>query len=147
MRAWRWSNVPVPEQHLGGLALGILLQVFLSWRVLPEAWMGHAIGWPLVLAGCWLAAWAVIAAADVDVEHPNHLIVNGPYVFSRNPMYVAWTLIYVGVAFVVNGAWPIALLPPVLLLVHVAVLREERGLKGQFGAEYRYYASRVRRYL
>lgn len=147
MLAWRWRNVPLPEQHLGGLALAIPLEVFLSWRLLPEAWMGHAVGWPLVLAALLLTAWAVIAAGDVDIEHPNQVIASGPYAVSRNPMYVAWTLIYVGVALVVNVVWPIALLPPVLLLTHAAVLREESELEGRFGAEYRSYKGRVRRYL
>jgi hypothetical protein len=61
--------VPLPEPHLGGLALGILLQVIRRWRVLPEAWLGHAIGWPVLVAGCWLAVWSVISAADTDMEH------------------------------------------------------------------------------
>jgi protein-S-isoprenylcysteine O-methyltransferase Ste14 len=131
----------------GGPGLGILLQVFVPRRVLPEAWIGHAIGWPIVLAGLWLAAWAVIAAADVDVEHPDRVVVSGPYGLSRNPMYVAWTLVYVGVALVVNMAWPIALLPAVLLMTHITVRGEERGLEGRFGAEYSSYTARVRRYL
>ncbi len=147
MPAWRWRNVPLPEQHLGGLALGLLLQVFLSWMLLPEAWIGHVLGWPVLLAGFALTAWSVIATADVDIERPNRVIASGPYSVSRNPMYVAWTLVYVGVALVVNVAWPVALLPPVLLLTHMAVLREEADLEGRFGAEYSCYKGRVRRYL
>jgi protein-S-isoprenylcysteine O-methyltransferase Ste14 len=62
-------------------------------------------------------------------------------------MYVAWTLIYVGVAFVVNTTWPLVLLPAVLLLTHRTVLREEGDQERRFGAEYRDYKDRVRRYL
>src|SRR6266511_1885969 len=105
--AWRWRNVPVPEQHLGGLAVGMLLQFFVSWRLLPEAWMGHAVGWPVVLAGLSITAWAVVAAGEVDIEHPSRVVAGGPYAISRNPMYLAWTLLYVGLAIVVSVAWPL----------------------------------------
>ena len=127
--------------------MAIVLQVFVSWRALPEAWIGLVLGSPVMLAGLLLAAWAVAAAAEVDVEHPSRVVTRGPYAFSRNPMYLGWTLIYVGLALVLELVWPLALLPVVLLLTHVAVLREERDLGRRFGADYRQYRRRVRRYL
>jgi protein-S-isoprenylcysteine O-methyltransferase Ste14 len=147
MRAWRWRNVPMPEPHLGGLVAGILLGTFASWPLFSAPWLGHVTGWPLVLAGFWLATWAVMAAASVNVAVPNRLVVQGPYAFSRNPMYVAWTLGYLGITFVANTAWPLVALPVVLLMTHVVVLREERYLEGRFGAEYQRYMRSVRRYL
>jgi hypothetical protein len=42
-----------------GLGAGILLQVIASWRLSWSAWISHACGWPLILAGLWLAAWGV----------------------------------------------------------------------------------------
>jgi protein-S-isoprenylcysteine O-methyltransferase Ste14 len=147
MPAWRWRNVPVPEPHLGGLALAMLLQLLLPWRMLPEAWVGHAIGWPVAVVGLSIAAQAVIAVADLDIEHPSKVVERGAYGFSRNPMYLGWTLVYVGVAFVVNVAWAVALLPAVLLLTHLVVLHEERYLEGRFGGEFRDYMSRVHRYI
>ena len=58
----------------------------------------YACEWPLILASLWLGAWAVRAAAGVDLERPNQLVDSGPYAHSRNPMYLAWTLGYVGIA-------------------------------------------------
>jgi protein-S-isoprenylcysteine O-methyltransferase Ste14 len=145
--SWRWRNVPLPEAHLVGLGAGILLQVGAPLRLSWPAWIGHACGWPMILAGLWLVAWAVRAAADVDLERPSQLVHRGPYTFSRNPMYLAWTLVYVGIALVANDAWPLALLPVVLLVTHVVVLREERSLQDRFGAGYRSYKTSVRRYL
>jgi protein-S-isoprenylcysteine O-methyltransferase Ste14 len=144
---WRWGNVPLPETYLVGLGAGILLQVITPWTPYWPAWIGHAVGWPLILAGVWLATWAVRAAADLDLERTDQLVRSGPYARSRNPMYLAWTLVYVGIALVANAAWLLVLLPGVLLATHVVVVREERLLEGRFGAAYRSYKTSVRRYL
>jgi protein-S-isoprenylcysteine O-methyltransferase Ste14 len=145
--AWRWGNIPIPQAHLVGLGTGFLLQVVRPWSLPWPAWIGHGCGWPLILAGLWLGAWAVRAAAGVDLERPNQLVDNGPYAFSRNPMYVAWTAGYVGVSLAAGSAWPLLLLPVVLVVTQVAVLREERSLERRFGAAYRNYKTSVRRYL
>jgi protein-S-isoprenylcysteine O-methyltransferase Ste14 len=81
------------------------------------------------------------------LERPDQLVVGGPYAFSRNPMYVAPTLVYVGIALAANAAWPPLLLPAVLPVTHVVVVREERCLEPQFGPAYRRHKTSVRRYL
>jgi protein-S-isoprenylcysteine O-methyltransferase Ste14 len=145
--AWRWGNVPIPEAHQVGLGAGILLQVARPWSLPWPAWVGHGCGWPLILAGLGLGAWAVRAAAGVDLERPDQLVDSGPYAFSRNPMYVAWTVGYVGAALVAGTVWPLLLLPVVLAATQVVVMREERSLERRLGAAYRTYRASVRRYL
>jgi protein-S-isoprenylcysteine O-methyltransferase Ste14 len=145
--AWRWGNVPLPETFMVGLGAGIVLHLVTHARLSWPAWVGHAVGWPLLLAGLWLAAWAVRSAAGVDLERPDQLVLAGPYALSRNPMYVASTLVYVGIALVLGAAWPLLLLPFVLLATHVVVVREERSLERRFGTAYRTYKKSVRRYL
>ena len=81
-----------------------------------------------LLAGLWLGAWAVRSAARVDLERPGELVDRGPYAHGRNPMYLAWTAGYVGVALVAGTAWPLLLLPFVLVATHLAVLAYEAGL-------------------
>lgn len=147
MAGWRWGNVPVPEAHLAGLAAGIVAQLIVSWILFPVVWIGQALGWPLVVLGFTVAVWAVSAAADTDLKEPGRVVDGGPYRLSRNPMYVAWTCAYVGIAFIVNTGWPLLALPFVLLWTHIEVRREERGLEARFGDEYRGYRRRVRRYL
>jgi protein-S-isoprenylcysteine O-methyltransferase Ste14 len=145
--AWRWGNIPIPQAHLVGLGTGVLLQVLRPWRLPRPAWIGHGCGWPLLLAGLGLGAWAVRAAAGVDLERPNRLVQRGPYAYGRNPMYVAWTVGYVGAALAAGTAWPLLLLPVVLLTTQVVVVREERYLERRFGVAYRNYKTSVRRYL
>ena len=86
-------------------------------------------------------------AAGVELERPNQVVDSGPYAFSRNPMYLAWTVGYVGVALVAGTAWPLMLLPVVLAVTQVVVMREERSLERRFGDAYRSYKTSVRRYL
>ena len=81
------------------------------------------MGWPLLLAGRGLAAWAVRTAADVDLQRPGQLVLRA------------------------NAAWPLLLLPGVVLATHVVVVREERFLEGRFGTAYRSYQRSVGRYL
>jgi protein-S-isoprenylcysteine O-methyltransferase Ste14 len=82
----------------------------------------------------------------VALGRPDRLIRGGPYAFTRNPMYLVWTLGYGGIALAADAAWPL-LLPGVLLATDVVVVREESALDRRFGVAYRSYAASVRRYL
>lgn len=76
------------------------------------------------------------------------LIARGPYLFSRNPMYLSMVLLTCCVGFALNTLWIIILSAPALLGVHhTAVLREEAYLLESFGDSYRQYMTRVPRYL
>ncbi|MGH2682487.1 MAG: methyltransferase family protein [Actinomycetota bacterium] len=148
MAARRWSNAPLPEPHLAGLGVGILIHLFLSWRLFAAAWVGQVTGWALVVAGSAAALWAMAAAAETNLDRPAQLVVGGPYRFSRNPMYVAWDSMYLGLSFLFNSAWLVLLFPVVVVTTHyVIVRREEPLLEARFGDEYRSYRARVRRYL
>jgi protein-S-isoprenylcysteine O-methyltransferase Ste14 len=98
-------------------------------------------------AGVAISASAVRAASDVALKEPSMLVSSGPYAFSRNPMYVGWTLLYLGGALVTRSAWMIASVPVVAGFVHREVLREEHKLESDFGEEYIRYRKLVRRYL
>ena len=76
------------------------------------------------------------------------LVTNGVYRFTRNPMYLAMALLYLGAALAADSVLALVLLPPLLVLVRVGVIsREERYLERRFGDEYRRYRSSVRRWL
>ena len=112
-------------------------------------WLGLA----LVVSGSGLMAWAIrsFARAGTTVRPDraaSRLVTEGPYGFSRNPIYVADSLVYAGVALITNSAWALLLLPLVLALLTVRVIRrEEQHLHGTFGAEYEEFRRRVRRWV
>ena len=98
-----------------------------------------------------LSGRRALAAAGTNVNPflpANAIATKGPYRFSRNPLYVSLTLLFVGLTLATNTWWGFLALIPVLLLMHRGVvLREERYLDRKFGDTYRQYCSRVRRYL
>ena len=76
------------------------------------------------------------------------IVQAGPYRFSRNPLYVALTLLSVGIAAWSNTLWILLLLVPAVVVLRIGVIRrEEAYLDRKFGDEYRAYQARVRRWI
>lgn len=91
----------------------------------------------------------VAHGTNINPTKPTMTIIqSGPYRYSRNPLYLSLTLVYCGLALLINTWWAVIFLPAVLLSMHfLVVLREERYLENKFGESYRAYCGRVRRYL
>jgi protein-S-isoprenylcysteine O-methyltransferase Ste14 len=111
------------------------------------------IGTVLALAGILLGLAAVYqffrAGTNVLPEQPTLAIVTrGPYRLTRNPMYAGLTLFYAGLAIAWQRPITLALLVPLLLVMHYGVvLREERYLAARFGDGHLAYKRSVRRWL
>jgi protein-S-isoprenylcysteine O-methyltransferase Ste14 len=145
--SWRWNNVPLPEPHMVGVLASGVLHLTRPWRLPGSRRLYSSAGWTLVGTGIAISASAVRTASDIDLERPSALISSGPYAISRNPMYVGWTLLYLGGALITRNAWMVASIPAVAGIIHRDVLREEHTLEQAFGEEYLRYRSLVRRYL
>jgi protein-S-isoprenylcysteine O-methyltransferase Ste14 len=144
--------VPPPLLFGGTLALGLLLHWIYPVNplsVLPA----RVIGTLILIASVWLALSAKIAMSragtNIRPDRPTTAIVtDGPFRFTRNPLYVAATGIYVSITLLIDALWPLVLLVPLLVVLAKGVIaREERYLEGKFGDTYRNYKSRVRRWL
>lgn len=145
-RAWRWGNVPVPEAHLGFLIASGVMSKLVPWPVTRGRWL-RPVGGTVLLSGLVLAAWAVRSAGEVDLSRPRTLVTHGAYGRSRHPMYVSWTLIYVGCGLAANSAWPLVLLPGLAGMVRREIIREEQQLSKALPAEFDDYRRVVPRYL
>lgn len=76
------------------------------------------------------------------------LVTHGLYRYSRNPMYLAMTLVLLGVAITVGGGSTLLVPPLFMVLIEWRFIRaEERQLLQLFGEDYRAYCRRVRRWL
>lgn len=123
----------------------------------PLPFVPHALRLPV---GCLLVATAValfsysirqfrIAGTPVPGNKPATAIVRGgPYRFSRNPIYLAFFALHLGLAIWVNSLWLVATLVATVAIIAVVVVpREERYLTERFGTEYLDYKASVRRWL
>jgi protein-S-isoprenylcysteine O-methyltransferase Ste14 len=139
----------------------VVLASVLSGAVLNVAWPLPFVAPALRLpVGCLLVAMAAAlfsysirqfrkAGTPVPGNKPTTAIVRtGPYRFSRNPIYVAFFALHLGLAIWVNSVWLVAtLVATVAIIAGVVVPREERYLTERFGTEYLEYKASVRRWL
>ncbi len=145
---------PPPLIYAGALILGLIAKRFSSLPAtfLPRG-LSRVFGWPLVIGGLAIGLLGFRemrrAGTNVDPYEPTTAIVTeGPYRFTRNPLYVGMTLIYGGVTTRANALPAALLLPLILHLMRRGVIeREERYLERKFGDEYLSYKARVRRWV
>jgi protein-S-isoprenylcysteine O-methyltransferase Ste14 len=139
--------LPPPLVNLLALLVGLLLDRRVHVPFLPRG-VARLLGWPLVGGAMALAAWFARTMRGADTTmHINkpvsRVVQDGPFRYSRNPGYLALTMIYAGIAVLRNALWAVVLLP---LVLHV-IEREERYLERSFGEEYLAYKARVRRWV
>jgi protein-S-isoprenylcysteine O-methyltransferase Ste14 len=138
--------------YLGSILLGLALHF--AW---PLPLVRHPLGPPigaglaLMAVGLFIASVRTFRAAGTSVpgNRPTTAVVRtGPYRFSRNPIYVAFSALQVGIALWVDSLWLLVTLVPALALMSFWVIpREERYLEARFPSQYLPYKSAVRRWL
>jgi protein-S-isoprenylcysteine O-methyltransferase Ste14 len=134
---------------IAGLALDWVAPLRFVPTALPARWLG-AIVFVLALA---LGVWAIVtitgAGSNVPTNRPTTAIVeNGPYRFTRNPIYLGMMLVLIGLAIAFDNLWLLLMLVPFALVIRYGVVaREEAYLERKFGDAYRDYLARVRRWL
>lgn len=134
-----------------GLALDWLAPLWLL------AGLDPALRWLLAalfgLPGLVIGALAILRFRRARTAVPTFraatsLVTDGPYTWSRNPIYVAVVLCYLAVALLLASDWMVLfLVPAVVVLDRGVIAREERYLEAKFGDDYRAYRRRVRRWL
>ena len=142
-----------PLIYIVPIVVGISLHQLQPLPILSQPKVGNIIGWLLLIGGGLISLWAAKTfrsqGTHVDVKKPTEkIVINGPFKLSRNPMYVALNIAYLGIALIANTIWLLIFWPVAFAVMHSGViLREERYLEKKFGDEYRKYKSKVRRYL
>lgn len=141
-----------PLVYLCSIALGLAIHYAWPTRVVPRP-VSTPVGAILVLLAVGLFAAAVRtfrgAGTPIPGNRPTTAIVRtGPYGFSRNPIYLAFSLFQLGLAIWVNSlGLLITWIPAVALMALVVIPRKERYLELRFPSEYSSYRAAVRRWL
>lgn len=146
------TRVPPPLLYVGMLAVGLVLSAVFPTPVL-SGWLPTLGGVLLAVLGVIVMVWATVTMrrageSPVPMEPTRTLVTDGPFGFSRNPLYLAMTLVYAGIALAFSSLWALALLLVVLVIMDRGVIAsEEQYLHGQLGESYAQYKARVRRWL
>jgi len=141
-----------PLIYLSSILLGMVIHSVWPAPLVPPA-ISTPVGAMVTLAaiGLFMAAVRTFRAAGTPIpgNRPTTTIVGaGPYRFSRNPIYLAFSLFQLGLSLWVNSlGLLLALVPAVALMALVVIPREERYLEARFPSDYRPYKASVRRWL
>jgi protein-S-isoprenylcysteine O-methyltransferase Ste14 len=144
---------PPPLLFAGALVVGLLLHSRFRFRLRTPRLLRFVLGGALIGAACttvWFAFQAMQRAhTDTDPHHPTTAIVeDGPYQFTRNPLYLSLVTFYTGIAMLFNAITALLTLPILVSVMRRGVIdREERYLERKFGAQYLNYKARVPRWL
>jgi len=150
------TGIRFPPPFIYGL---FFLAGFAMHRLLPvglfpgaPAWL-DPVGGVLIGAGVAFALWAALtfraAGTHVNPTKPaTTVVVQGPFRFTRNPMYLSLAGIYLGGVVMLNSLWPLVLFPINIWVVRTQIIaREEAYLERKFGGAYIDYKKRVRQWL
>jgi protein-S-isoprenylcysteine O-methyltransferase Ste14 len=141
-----------PLVYMTSLVSGAVMHLAMPLPFL-RATLAVALGVPLVGVAIALFSYSVAqfraAGTPVPARKPTTVIVRtGPYHFSRNPIYLAFSVFQLGIAISVNSVWLLATLVGAVALIHYVVIpREEQYLERKFGAQYLDYKAAVRRWV
>jgi protein-S-isoprenylcysteine O-methyltransferase Ste14 len=141
-----------PLLFAGTLVVGLLLHWWMPRPILPHHSL-RAVGVLLMVLSIIIASWGrttmVKGGTNINPKKPSTAIVTeGPFRFSRNPLYGSLTGMYLDITFLINALWPLLLLFPLLVVTHYGIIRrEEHYLDAKFGDSYRTYKARVRRWF
>lgn len=145
---------PPPLAFASWLLLGVAIDRYVAAAPIPiDRSIRIGLGSFMAFCGIVLLASSRIhfkrtGQSVIPWKPTPELIFQGPYRFTRNPMYVGMTLLEIGLGIALNNLWISLFALPALATVHfIAVLPEERYLSEKFGEGYRTYLTKVRRYL
>ena len=133
---------------LGSVVVGLMFPI-----AGPAPLHVRLAGVPIVIAGVLLtmrsAAHFERAATNIKTfDDPGMLVTSGPFRFSRNPMYLGFTIALGGISLLVAslsaGVGPIVFW---LLADRWYIPFEERRMEAIFGSSYQHYRSMVRRWF
>jgi protein-S-isoprenylcysteine O-methyltransferase Ste14 len=148
---------PIPRIIPPVYFIGALVVMILLHRLIPGPhWVGFPwryVGFGLIVAAAWMGIggtrlFAKHGTTIRPFEDPSVLMVEGPYRYSRNPLYLSLLLTLAGIAFLLGSVTPFLVLPFFAWAVGHRFIREEEAvLERRFGEAYRAYKGQVRRWF
>lgn len=145
--------LPPPALFGGALLFGLIFDWLLGWHLPMPFFARSMLAAILVGIGLVPLLASLKALHDAKTAIPpwkstRQIVISGPYKFSRNPIYIGMTLIYIGLVIWFGSGTGLLLLLPILATLHFGVvLREEAYLTRKFGEMYKNYCATTPRWL
>ncbi len=133
-----------------GVVLAQLLSVAFGWSMLPAG--ARFTGFCTGLLGDLIFLFSVVCMKDswragiLDTDK-TELVTTGIYRFSRNPAFLGFDFMYIGVLLLYFNPLTAAFTLFSVVMLHLQILQEERYLTAAFGEDYTDYKRHVFRYL
>ncbi len=145
-------RVPPPVWFAATFALGLGLHQVIPLGFEPEFRAKYGamlmLVTSLVLVGSAVREMRRVKTGLRPDQPATAMVRQGPYRYTRNPMYLGLVIAYTGLSLNFGLLWPILLLPVLVWVVQSLVIRaEEAYLQRRFGDEYAEYRRSVRRWL
>ena len=123
--AFGWNHLPA-ETRFTGFCIGMLGDLIFLLSIL-----------------CMKDSWR----AGIPDKDKTELVTRGIYRYSRNPAFLGFDFMYVGVLLMYGNLLTLGFSAFVIVMLHLQILQEERYLAGTFGGAYTDYKKKVFRYL
>ena len=143
-----------PYLVIFSLLLSFALEyVFSSYPIIELHIIQRFFGFSIVILSILIFIRSVrIFSSNLENLHPRsvstQIFRDGPFRFSRNPIYLAMVLLVLGFGIALNSTWFLIIGLIDMALLHFGIiLPEEIYLEKEFGKDYLNYKSSVRRWL
>lgn len=146
-----------PKVHPPLVAIMFIAIAYVLGRFVPLPFLAppvvRNIGLFLAFIGFLLGIGAFLEFRKARTTLDPHgsstqIVTSGIYRFTRNPIYLGFLLMLIGLPLVSGFYWGIVLSPFYIFTMNRLIIeREEAYLEKKFGNLYTSYASRVRRWL
>jgi protein-S-isoprenylcysteine O-methyltransferase Ste14 len=134
----------MPEENIIAISVGLIAQ---RARPLSSPRIFRNLGWALLIGGIAFNVAAIWDRGPGSIDEPTRLITAGVHARTRNPMYLGWSAIHIGIGLAARSPWVLFTWPVAALFVHRSVRAEEVFLARKFGSAYETYREMVPRYL
>ena len=152
----RPTNFPWPPViYVVAVAIALIAHWLapLPWFRNPVNEFLFAVGWMVVVLAVIMevSAMRTLARAKTTIlphRASEHLVVQGPFSFTRNPLYLGKTMLIIAIGLITGIAWFLILAAiSAFATQKLAIEPEERHLEARFGKKFRDYAKKVRRWI
>lgn len=127
-----------------------LLSIFFDWNIMPSG--ARFTGFCIAGIGDIFFLISVIYMKDswragIPEKDKTKLVTDGVYKFSRNPAFVGFDFMYIGVLLMFFNIGTLMFSLFSIVMLHLQILQEEKYMAKTFGEEYLEYKKKVFRYI